>query len=237
MKYLEIAKILTRRILSGTYEGVVKLPSETALIKEFNTSKMTIRKALQLLIDSGIIFSIPKSGYYINSNDDIKKFNALTGNSFSFLNKGDKIKSNVISFNIVKADNKFQKIFNNFQLEYLYEIKRIRYQEAKLKSLETIYLNPILFKDFTREIATGSIYNYIQSLGYSIASNIKTVRAGFAPKEYTTFEPSLIDKPLLEIENIGYLTTGTIFEYSLSYNIDQAFSTVIKFNNILKEDE
>ncbi len=236
MKYLEIAKILTRKILNGDYEGINKLPSESELTNEFATSKMTIRKALQLLIDSGIIFSIPKSGYYINSNDDIKKFNALTGNSFSFLNKGQKIKSNVIGFNVVKASDKFKKIFNNTRLDFLYEIKRIRYQDTKLKSLETIYLNPELFPDFTRDIAQNSIYEYVQECGYSIASNIKTVRAGFAPKEYSIFEPTLIDKPLLEIENIGYLTSGIIFEYSLSYNIDQAFSTVIKFNNILKED-
>lgn len=236
MKYLEIAKILTRRILNGDYEGLKKLPSESELTKEFATSKMTIRKSLQLLIDSGIIFSIPKSGYFINSSDDIKKFNALTGNSFSFLNKGEKIKSNVISFNIVKADSKFKKYFNNNQLEFLYEIKRIRYQGAILRSLETIYINPELFPDFTRDITKNSIYEYVQSCGYNIASNIITIRAGFAPKEYTTFEPTLIDKPLLEIENIGYLTSGSIFEYSLSYNIDQAFSTVIKFTNILKED-
>ncbi len=235
MLYVEIAKDLTRKILNNEYTELNKLPSEMDLADQYDTSKMTIRKALQMLIDSGIIFSIPKSGYYINSYEYIKKFNSLTGNSFTFLNAGEKTKSKVIYFKKIKANEVLKNKFRT-ELDEVYEVKRIRYLKGKLKALEHVYLRADMFPDFNEEICKDSIYEYVKQSNYTIATNIKTLRAGFAPDEYVEYEPQLKRIPLIEIENIGFLTNGQIFEYSISFNIDHAYSTVIKFNNILKED-
>lgn len=235
MLYVNIAKDLTRKILNDDFKTKKKLPSEIDLAKMYDTSKMTIRKALQILIDSGVIFAIPKSGYYINSYDDIKKFNSLAGNSFTFLNAGEKTKSNVIEFRLIKASEMIKSKFRE-DIKQVFEVKRMRYLKGKLISLEHIYLSADLFPSFKQEVAENSIYEFISQQGFTIATNIKTLRASFSPNEYVEHEPKLKNLPLIEIENVGFLTNGSIFEYSISYNIDHAYSTVIKFNNILKED-
>ncbi len=235
MLYVEVAKDLTRKILNKDYKETSKLPSELVLAKEYKTSKMTIRKSLQMLIDSGIIFAIPKSGYYVNTFEDIKKFNSLTGNSFSFLNSGEKAISKVIDFKLIDANEVIKSKFRG-DIKQVFELKRIRYLQGRLIALEHVYLSADLFPYFSKRIAEGSIYEFIATEGRTIATNIKTLRAGFAPDDYLKHVPELIGLPLIEIENIGFLTNGQIFEYSISYNIDHAYSTVIKFNNILKED-
>lgn len=234
MLYVNIARDLTKKILNHDFDASQKLPSEIDLAKEYKTSKMTIRKSLQLLIDSGVIFTIPKSGYYINTYDDIKRFNSLAGNSFSLLNSKDKIDSNVIFFKLIPT-NKVLKAKFRSDIKYVFELKRIRYLKGKLISLEHIYLSADLFPDFHKQIAENSIYEYIHAQGKTIATNIKTLRASFAPKEYIEYEPFLEGIPLIEIENIGFLTNGQIFEYSISYNIDHAYSTVLKYSNFFKD--
>ena len=47
-KYEEIANILRERILNGTYPVDSFLPHQTELVKEFNVSRMTIKKAVNI---------------------------------------------------------------------------------------------------------------------------------------------------------------------------------------------
>ncbi len=234
MLYMDIAKSLTKKVLNDEFENN-KLPSELDLAKQYSTSKVTIRKSLKILREASLIYSIPKQGYFINTFEDIKKFTSLNGNSLSFLNKDQKIISNIIYFEIIEADNSFKKIFKK-DINKLIKIKRIRTINNDVKTLETIYMDYQLFSDFKKKDAEGSIYKYIKDKGFNIATNLKTLTANFAPDIFLQHVPELKGKPLIEIENIGYLTNGEVFEYSKSYNINSSYSTFINYDIILKND-
>ncbi len=47
-KYKEIALALKERIVEGKYQEGSKLPEQESLAREFKTSRVTIRKAIQL---------------------------------------------------------------------------------------------------------------------------------------------------------------------------------------------
>lgn len=67
-KYKEIADDLRRRIDGGEFEGRGKLPAERALLKEYADtvkSAVTVRQALGLLRDEGIVESRIGSGWYV----------------------------------------------------------------------------------------------------------------------------------------------------------------------------
>ena len=49
-KYKEIALALKERIVEGKYQEGSKLPEQESLAREFKTSCVTIRKAIQLLL-------------------------------------------------------------------------------------------------------------------------------------------------------------------------------------------
>ncbi len=232
MLYVNIAREITRDILAGKYQVSNKLPAELQLAKKYDTSKMTVRKALDVLRESGIIYSIPKQGYYINSIEDIQKFNALTGNSVTLLDKRATLKSKVISYNIIESNPQFDLIFKK-KCKKLIRIQRLRYLNDALYCVETVFIDYNLFPELQSEVAENSLYQYVQSCGYKIATNLKTLRASFAPVEFYEYEPNLAGKPLIEIENIGFLTNGQVFEYSLAYNVDAAYSSYIKYENIL----
>lgn len=51
--YQQIADLLRDRIVRGDYPQGAKLPSETALVKEFDVSRLTVRRALAVLMSEG----------------------------------------------------------------------------------------------------------------------------------------------------------------------------------------
>lgn len=69
--YDQIYKKIRSEINNGKYSVGEMLPSENALGKLFNTTRMTVRSALIRLADEGYIYPIVGKGYYVNE----KKFN------------------------------------------------------------------------------------------------------------------------------------------------------------------
>ncbi len=62
-KYIHLANILRERILQNT-GSLFKLPSENALCEQYGVSRQTVRAALQLLTDEGLIETKKGSGSF-----------------------------------------------------------------------------------------------------------------------------------------------------------------------------
>jgi GntR family transcriptional regulator len=65
--YQQVADALAARITSGRYP--VKLPSERALAEEFGVSYPTVRHAMAILRERGLIVSILGRGTFITPED------------------------------------------------------------------------------------------------------------------------------------------------------------------------
>jgi GntR family transcriptional regulator len=59
--------ILRARIESG--EITARLPSERDLHNEFGPAPMTVRKAVRLLVDDGLVVVVPGRGTYVVKKD------------------------------------------------------------------------------------------------------------------------------------------------------------------------
>lgn len=66
--YLQIQENIEEGIRSGRYPVDSKLPSENDLCSMFNVSRITIRKALDLLENKGMIHSIHGKGTFVKAN-------------------------------------------------------------------------------------------------------------------------------------------------------------------------
>ncbi|HWC04243.1 MAG TPA: GntR family transcriptional regulator [Methylomirabilota bacterium] len=63
-RYLRIADALRRRLAGGAAGRAARLPSESALAAEFQVSRETLREALALLRDEGLIYSLVGRGTF-----------------------------------------------------------------------------------------------------------------------------------------------------------------------------
>ena len=65
-KHEEVKNRLEKAIRQGTL--IDKLPGERRLAKEYGVSYMTLRKAVENLVEQGLLYRIPKKGTFVNPN-------------------------------------------------------------------------------------------------------------------------------------------------------------------------
>ena len=63
LAYDQVADDLTRRITAGEFTG--RIPSERYLADEYETSSKTVRKAIELLRERGIVRTAGTRGTYV----------------------------------------------------------------------------------------------------------------------------------------------------------------------------
>ncbi len=73
-KYLQIYNDLRASVFSGEYPSGAELPSESRLCRQYNVSRETVRKALRDLEKEGLIYAVPKVGYFVGrpNHTDLK---------------------------------------------------------------------------------------------------------------------------------------------------------------------
>lgn len=227
-KYLTIYNEILSKIENGLYPSNTKLPSENELMEQYNVSRDTIRKSLNLLEDSGHIHKIKGKGSLIL---DINKFNfPVSGiTSFKELTQNIGVKSETIvqELECVKP-NKFLKAQLDLNDEAeAWKVIRVRKIDGKKIILDKDFFNKEFVPSLTEEICKDSIYEYIEKkLG---------LRISFAKKEITVQQCTEEDKKYLDCENYNmivvvksytYLNDTSLFQYTESRHRPDKFKFV-----------
>ena len=220
LKYEKIAFDIKEDILSEKYKPNEQLPFEKELCEKYNVSKMTVKKALDLLVNDGLIIKRRGSGNFVKdiTEKEIqriiekKQFSGLTTTSI-----GHKVTSKVLEFKIINATKEIADILKIEEDEFIYFVHRVRYVDDKAVVIEKTYIPLNLIPGMKLADVKKSIYGYIKDkLGLNIQSAHSTVRAMKSDeldRKYLNLEK---DEPILEVERVAYLDNGKVFEYSFS---------------------
>jgi DNA-binding GntR family transcriptional regulator len=100
--YLHIAQTLAARLNSGQYAAGSRLPSGSELCTEFGVSPMTVRRALSLLEQQGLVTGVRGSGIYARSRDLADSMFRLDSLSGEWLDESAEIR--FLSASMSKAD-------------------------------------------------------------------------------------------------------------------------------------
>jgi GntR family transcriptional regulator len=68
--YRQIADILRRRIESGQYPPDTRIPTESELTEAFEVARTTARRAVEVLREEGLIYTVPQRGSYVARRPD-----------------------------------------------------------------------------------------------------------------------------------------------------------------------
>lgn len=66
--YVQLAAIIRQRIQAGQITGV--LPSLRTLQEEYGAGQFAVMHALRVLADEGLIFSVPRRGWYVRQPEE-----------------------------------------------------------------------------------------------------------------------------------------------------------------------
>lgn len=76
-KYVQIAELLIRDIAAGRYMSGERLPPEREMAQSLSTTVTTLRKALDIIEEKGLLKRIQGSGNYVETRSDVESVYAF----------------------------------------------------------------------------------------------------------------------------------------------------------------
>lgn len=213
MNSKQLTAIIKEKILNNEY-GHMKLPTEDMLMDEYGVTRYCVRKAIQNLVNHGLIYQVQGSGMYIKEKrDDCLILSSTEGIVMSFPNK--KVESKVLNLHIQEADDELAKEFKCEKGTPIYKLTRLRYLDGEPFCIEYSRYNKKIIPYLSNEIAEGSIYEYIRNdLGLSIGFADKIILCDKINHEQAELLNLEENDPGLFINDTVYLSNGTIFNAS-----------------------
>jgi GntR family transcriptional regulator len=220
LKYEVISDEMRRRIKEGFYPTDQPIQDEISLATEFNCSRMTMKRALDILVTEGLLYRKRGHGTFIvqsaiqNNNINVIGQEAL---GLSNLLRDKKVESIVVKFEVqFPSEIVAEHLAIDLQTP-VYHIIRARFVEGEPYILEKTYMPATLIPGINEEVLNSSIYDYIKGkLGLTIAGSHRIIRACKPEELDRKYLNCAADDPVLEVEHVGFLNNGVPFEYSFS---------------------
>ena len=202
MIYKSIAERLRIRLNSADFTLNSLLPGEKKLAEEFAVSRMTIRKAIDLLVAWGLVVRRHGSGTYLVRKDVLHQTASLTGLVEVLKRQGKTVTSQVL----IQIN------------EQIYFSRRVRFVEGKPLMLEDSYMPVKLFRNLSLQHLEGSKFEYIeQECGILIGGNYESLTPVLADRLLARQMKVAEHTPLLRITSLSYSESGEFLNYSVMF--------------------
>lgn len=216
--YMIIESDIKKRIYSGQLKSGDMIPSENDLKDVYGVSRMTVRQALNNLVNEGFLYRHKGKGTFVSSMKIEKSIHGVRSFTEEMESFGRKVSSKIINFSLIKADVEIaEKLFLE-ENEEVYHIERIRYADNMPVLFENLFIPYCLFKNITKDILKGSFYDYMEKeLKLKISHSMQSIEAKAADSRVSQNLNIEKNAPVLFIIRNTFLNNGRPFEYVKSY--------------------
>ncbi|KRM00270.1 GntR family transcriptional regulator [Liquorilactobacillus satsumensis] len=211
--YIQIHNVIKRSIESGKWSIGDRIPSERELAVKFGVSRMTLRQAIQTLVDEGILERHVGSGTYVARRKVQEKMSGVT--SFTELTKeqGKVPSSKTLSYHVTTPSLSEMEKLNLKEKDQVLRMERIRYADETPICFEVATIPAQLVKEFSKEEVTSSLYHALEESGYAIGHAQQTVTAMLASEKIADYLDIKRGDAILRLRQITNLKDGRPFEY------------------------
>ncbi|UXR71780.1 trehalose operon repressor [Staphylococcus sp. IVB6240] len=229
-KFRLIYEEMRKDIIDGTYTYGTRLPSEPQLVKQYNVSRETVRKSLDMLVSDGMIQKIRGKG-------SVVIYQGVTEFPFADLvsykevqqRQGKEHHTVLHTFEKILAGDvpTVQQALNASINTPLWHIIRHRKMEGHAKIIDEDYLLYDLFPDLLESHLLDSLYTYVEQVkGYDISFSSKSITfEPFGAAEYEAFG-DVTPNYTATVRGIVHFRDTTKFQYNISKHLATEFCFV-----------
>lgn len=236
--YRKVMQDLKKRIFNNEFNNK-KLPDERTLSETYHVSRSSVKRALNVLAEQGIIFKKRGSGTFINplylKNQSLFNYEGSNlGVTDSFRLDGKKPSVKLLDYQVIPASPEMQQDLFLTDNDFVYQVKRLRLFDDQPIIIETGYIPIKIVPALTPEVVEGSIFNYLEEVeGKSVTKSFLSILAEPSNAEDQELLGLSENEPVGIMEGIFFLDDGTPFEVSnmrLHYKY-------LKYNTFVSLDE
>lgn len=229
-RYYNIFEELLNEIETGKLSNETKFPSETELCARFKVSRGTVREALKLLEQYGIISREQGKGTFISRKKFEQDVNHLMG--FSEVMKKYNIvpSAMLLKMEVQQANERIRGKLNLLEGEEVVHIKRLRLGDNEPLIIENSYFVHSIFKPLLNfDLENSSIFSLLyQHTPYKLGHAVQYIEAVVSSESESQYFNIPDNSPLLLIKRLVHLIDGRPFEFSEDLYRSDKLKFVIK---------
>lgn len=205
--YYAIYESLRDRIEAGEFAYTAFIPSETALVEQYECSHNTLRKALEVLRLHGYVQPIRGKGVRVIWQPD-RQANFVLGDIESFAEAARRNKlsyaTKVRSFETITAGETVARLTGFACGDELFHVERVRFLNGSALIYDINYFLTSEVPGLTPEIVEDSVYDYLE---HTLGSRISTSQRTIGVEHVTAADREVLD--LLEYTMVAVVTNRT----------------------------
>lgn len=217
IKYLSIYEELKHQISNGIFPLGETFPPEPELQLLYNTSRITVRHAVQLLVDEGYLQRIHGVGTIVVSQKESLQLQTLL--SFSEENKDVHSHSEMIAFEEhMVAPPLVCSLLKLPKGETVTYNERLRWTDDICIGLQRVYCPsyiPISEEELGKP--NGSLYELLKEKGFLVKSANETIESVIADERLATYLHVAKGSPLLFVQRVTKDQRDRLIEYAEIY--------------------
>lgn len=211
--YIQIHNQIKKDIEAGVWSVSDRIPSERELALEFNVSRMTLRQAVQTLVEEGILERQVGAGTFVARKKVQEKMTGVTSFTELMEEQGKKPSSRTVSYLVTTPSLSEMERLKLRDDEKVLRMERIRYADEVPICFEVATLPYSLVKDYERNQITTSLYRTLEESGRKIGHAQQSVSAQVASERIAEYLNIKRGSAILRLRQITELGDGTPFEY------------------------
>jgi GntR family transcriptional regulator len=217
---------LLRQISSGAFGRNQRLPSESDLMGQFGVSRVTVRRALDRLRQSGLVEGQQGRGYFVRRVRAIQNLGRLEGFGEMMAALGVEVRSSVLEIGEVEAADEVAAGLQLRRGEPVTRIARLRIAGGVTLSYDVSYFPLAIGRRLAElDLPRNDIFKLLETeLGIELGvADLRMEVARHADAEVARnlgIEPG---EPVLRIERTTFDTAGRPIDFEYLYGVADAF--------------
>ncbi|WP_213522047.1 GntR family transcriptional regulator [Paenibacillus sp. J31TS4] len=211
--HLQLREILRRAITQrGAGGDSLRMPTDYELVERYGVSRVTVRNAIQSLVDEGLLVRERGRGTFVKTNQAENWIGRLMGFTETVKEAGYEPGAKLLDKGFT---SELPESFRWAGLPVVWELKRLRYADDKPIAIEFAYYPPPIGKEIEKQdLLHIAMYRYLEEeLGIPLSEARQTISAVNAD----SYEAELLNVPghtaLLSIERTTYRDDRTPVEF------------------------
>lgn len=203
IRYHQIADELRARVTSGEYAAGRLLPSESELSAEFGASRVTVRKALELLRDGGLVDARQGFGWFVAGEPVRQPLARLATIEDQMRASGVKPERRVLEFAFEKAPREVARALGSTQT---LRVRRVNLADGEPFAIVTVWCAADLAQNLSRADVERS--PFYELLDVPLSGATQTIGADVVSADEAKVLKVPAGSPVLRCERTTTDTTG-----------------------------
>ncbi|ACG62366.1 TPA: GntR family transcriptional regulator [Streptococcus equi subsp. zooepidemicus] len=228
--YIKIHDAIKKDIEKEVWTIGSRLPSERDLAEHFEVSRMTLRQAITLLVEEGILERRVGSGTYVASHRVQERMRGTTSFTEIVNSQGRKPSSKLISYQRQLASDTEINQLHLEESDYVIRMERIRYADKVPLVYEVASIPEKFIKNVKKTDITEHFFQTLTSNGYEIGKSQQTIYAKIASERVASYLEVAKGHAILALTQVSFFTDGRPFEYVRSQYVGDRFEFYLENN-------